>query len=74
MVASDWHGARDGVVRRVTIVIAGRNEAKAGLALASLRELGAQCAFITGDVTKKTACVKLVVGYVWRSSAGWISW
>jgi 2-dehydro-3-deoxy-D-gluconate 5-dehydrogenase len=43
-----------------SIVIAGRNADKAGPALASLRELGARCAFIAGDVTKKAACVKLV--------------
>ena len=47
-----------------SIVIAGRNEAKAGPALASLRELGARCAFATGDVTKKSACVKLVADTV----------
>ncbi|MGA8194802.1 MAG: SDR family NAD(P)-dependent oxidoreductase, partial [Acetobacteraceae bacterium] len=43
-----------------TIVVAGRDEEKARLALASLRELGAQCAFMAADVTKKAACVKLV--------------
>src|SRR5271165_3682470 len=43
-----------------SIVIAGRNAEKAGPALASLRELGARCVFVAGDVTKKTACVKLV--------------
>ncbi|MEJ0018655.1 MAG: glucose 1-dehydrogenase [Acetobacteraceae bacterium] len=42
------------------IVIAGRNEAKAEGALASLRELGVKCSFVTGDVTKKVDCVKLV--------------
>ncbi len=47
-----------------SIVIAGRNEAKAGPALASLRELGARCAFMAGDVTKKAACVKLVADTV----------
>jgi NAD(P)-dependent dehydrogenase (short-subunit alcohol dehydrogenase family) len=47
-----------------SIVIAGRNADKAGPALASLRELGARCAFIAGDVTKKAACVKLVVDTV----------
>jgi 2-deoxy-D-gluconate 3-dehydrogenase len=47
-----------------SIVIAGRNETKAGPALASLRELGARCAFITGDVTKKAACAKLVANTV----------
>ena len=46
------------------IVIAGRNEAKAAPALASLHELGARCAFITGDVTQKAACVKLVADTV----------
>jgi 2-deoxy-D-gluconate 3-dehydrogenase len=43
-----------------SVAIAGRNEGKAGAALASLRELGAKCVFITGDVTKKAACEKLV--------------
>ncbi len=47
-----------------SIVIAGRNAEKAGPALASLRELGARCAFIAGDVTKKAACVKLVADTV----------
>jgi len=42
------------------IVIAGRNEGKAASALASLRELGARCAFVAVDVTKKTACVRLI--------------
>ena len=42
------------------IVIAGRDEAKAATALASLRDLGAGCAFLTADVTQKAACVKLV--------------
>ena len=46
------------------IVISGRNEEKAGPALASLRELGARCAFMAGDVTKKAACVKLVADTV----------
>ncbi len=43
-----------------SIVIAGRNEAKAGPALASLRQLGARCVFVAGDVTKKAACGKLI--------------
>jgi 2-dehydro-3-deoxy-D-gluconate 5-dehydrogenase len=43
-----------------SVVIAGRNEAKAGHALASLRELGVRCAFVAGDVTRKAACEKLV--------------
>jgi 2-deoxy-D-gluconate 3-dehydrogenase len=47
-----------------SIAIAGRNEAKAGSALASLRKLGARCVFITGDVVKKAACVKLVADTV----------
>jgi 2-dehydro-3-deoxy-D-gluconate 5-dehydrogenase len=47
-----------------SIAIAGRNEAKAAPALASLRELGARCVFITGDVVKKAACVKLVADTV----------
>jgi len=47
-----------------SIVIAGRNAEKAGPALASLRELGAGCAFVAGDVTKKAACVKLVADTV----------
>jgi len=47
-----------------SIVIAGRNEEKAKSALASLREIGARCAFMTADVTKKAACVKLVADAV----------
>jgi 2-dehydro-3-deoxy-D-gluconate 5-dehydrogenase len=43
-----------------SVAIAGRNEAKAGSALVSLRELGVRCVFIAGDVTKKAACQKLV--------------
>jgi 2-deoxy-D-gluconate 3-dehydrogenase len=42
------------------IVIAGRDEAKATTALASLRELGVRCSFLAADVTQKAACVKLV--------------
>jgi len=47
-----------------SIAIAGRNAEKAGPALASLRELGARCTFLEGDVTKKAACVKLVADTV----------
>jgi 2-deoxy-D-gluconate 3-dehydrogenase len=47
-----------------SIAIAGRNEAKAEAALASLRALGARCTFLSGDVTKKTACAKLVADTV----------
>jgi 2-dehydro-3-deoxy-D-gluconate 5-dehydrogenase len=47
-----------------SIAIAGRNADKAGPALASLRELGARCTFLEGDVTKKAACVKLVADTV----------
>ena len=47
-----------------SIAIAGRNADKAGTALASLRELGARCTFLEGDVTKKEACVKLVTDTV----------
>src|SRR4051812_25807966 len=47
-----------------SIVIAGRDAEKAGPALASLRELGARCVFVAGDVTKKAACVKLVTDTV----------
>ena len=43
-----------------SIAIAGRSEAKAGPALASLRELGAKCVFIAGDVLKKATCQKLI--------------
>jgi len=35
-----------------SIAIAGRNADKAGPALGALRELGAKCTFIAGDVTK----------------------
>ena len=34
-----------------SIVIAGRNEEKAGPALASLRELAVRCAFVSGEGT-----------------------
>jgi 2-dehydro-3-deoxy-D-gluconate 5-dehydrogenase len=47
-----------------SIVIAGRNQEKAEPALASLRELGARCAFLTGDVTRKAVCVQLVADTV----------
>jgi 2-deoxy-D-gluconate 3-dehydrogenase len=47
-----------------SIAIAGRNADKAAPALASLRELGARCTFLEGDVTKKAACVKLVADTV----------
>jgi 2-deoxy-D-gluconate 3-dehydrogenase len=48
----------------VAIVIAGRNADKADAALASLRELGAQCRFVAGDVTKKAACEALIADTV----------
>jgi 2-deoxy-D-gluconate 3-dehydrogenase len=47
-----------------SIAIAGRSEEKAGPALASLRELGAACTFLAGDVTQKVTCVKLVADTV----------
>jgi 2-dehydro-3-deoxy-D-gluconate 5-dehydrogenase len=47
-----------------SIVIAGRNEEKAVPALDSLRALGAKCSFVSGDVTKKADCVKLVADTV----------
>jgi 2-deoxy-D-gluconate 3-dehydrogenase len=47
-----------------SIVIAGRDEAKAEAALSSLRELGVQCTFMVADVTKKAACVKLMTATV----------
>lgn len=43
-----------------TIVIAGRNEAKAADALAALRGMGAEASFIVADVTQKKACIDLV--------------
>ncbi|HET7883641.1 MAG TPA: glucose 1-dehydrogenase [Acetobacteraceae bacterium] len=47
-----------------SIAIAGRNVDKSGPALGALRELGAKCVFIAGDVTQKAACVKLVADTV----------
>jgi len=47
-----------------SIVIAARNEEKAKPALASLRELGARCMFLTADITKKAACTKLIADTV----------
>ncbi len=43
-----------------SIVIAGRNEDKAGPALAALRDLGADAVFITVDVSHKAECVALI--------------
>ena len=47
-----------------TIVIAGRNAEKAKSALAELRDYGVTSVFLTADVTKKVACVKLVADTV----------
>ena len=47
-----------------SIVIAGRNAAKAGAALAALRELGVRAEFLSGDVTRKADCVRLVTDTV----------
>ncbi len=47
-----------------SIVIAGRNAAKAESALATLRAMGVQAEFLSGDVTQKAACVQLVAGTV----------
>jgi 2-deoxy-D-gluconate 3-dehydrogenase len=43
-----------------SIVISGRNEAKAEIALEALRPFGVATAFIAADVTQKAACVALV--------------
>jgi 2-deoxy-D-gluconate 3-dehydrogenase len=43
-----------------SIVIAGRNEAKAADALKSLHDMGAEASFIVADVTKKADCVALI--------------
>lgn len=43
-----------------TIVIAGRNEAKAADALKTLHGMGAEASFIVADVTKKAECVALI--------------
>ncbi len=43
-----------------TIVIAGRNEAKAADALKTLHAMGAEASFIVADVTKKAECVALI--------------
>ncbi|HET6605521.1 MAG TPA: glucose 1-dehydrogenase [Rhodopila sp.] len=43
-----------------TIVIAGRNEAKAENALATLRGMGADAGFVAGDVTHKATCEALI--------------
>jgi 2-dehydro-3-deoxy-D-gluconate 5-dehydrogenase len=47
-----------------TIVITGRNEAKAADALQALRDMGAQASFIAADVTQKAACWDLVAAVV----------
>ncbi len=43
-----------------SIVIAGRNEAKAAEALKTLRDMGAEASFIVADVTHKAECVALI--------------
>jgi 2-dehydro-3-deoxy-D-gluconate 5-dehydrogenase len=43
-----------------TIIIAGRNEAKAASALTTLRDMGVEASFITADVTQKAACEALI--------------
>ena len=43
-----------------TIVIAGRNEAKAADALKTLHGMGAEASFIVADVTKKAECMALI--------------
>lgn len=48
------------------VVIAGRNEDKAGAALAALREIGAEADFISADVTKKPECQALIANTVGR--------
>jgi 2-deoxy-D-gluconate 3-dehydrogenase len=48
------------------VVIAGRNEDKAAAALAALRDMGAEAAFIVADVTQKPACIDLIEGTVER--------
>ena len=47
-----------------TIVIAGRDEHKAGAALKSLRDMGASASFIAADVTSNTDCQALIDGAV----------
>jgi 2-dehydro-3-deoxy-D-gluconate 5-dehydrogenase len=48
------------------IVIAGRDEAKASVALETLHGMGAEASFIVADVTKKPACEALVAAAVKR--------
>jgi 2-deoxy-D-gluconate 3-dehydrogenase len=48
------------------IAIAGRNPAKGSAALDQLRALGAECAFLTGDVSDAAACRQLVSEAVQR--------
>jgi 2-dehydro-3-deoxy-D-gluconate 5-dehydrogenase len=47
-----------------TIVIAGRDAEKAKSALAELRDYGVTSVFLAADVTKKSACVKLIADTV----------
>ncbi len=46
------------------IMISGRNAAKAGPALESLRAMGVQAEFLPADITHKAECVKLVADTV----------
>src|SRR5690349_10315240 len=48
------------------IVIAGRNEAKAADALASLRGMGAEASFLAGDITHKKTAEALIAAAVER--------
>ena len=49
-----------------SIVIAGRDQQKAEVALQALRDDGAEASFIVADVTKKTDCQALIDGAVQR--------
>ena len=49
-----------------SIVIAGRDQQKAEVALQALRDDGAEASFIVSDVTKKTDCQALIDGAVQR--------
>ena len=48
------------------VVVAGRNEDKAAVALAALREMGAETVFIAADVKQKAECQALIAAAVER--------
>jgi 2-deoxy-D-gluconate 3-dehydrogenase len=60
MAASVWAWPRGWPGQGATVVITGRNAAKAEGALAELRALGGEVAFIEGDVREEATCNRII--------------